>query len=231
MDAGAVIGHTAWGVGCACFISRSSLLGRRPESRDRLPPIKKPSFPRKERRLLLAICCKPCPNGPSETTRAFQIARTQHHVRPATGRFSDSHLTSRPLPIRVQRTVDNASRTSEETEQTLTAARPSRNFTAFPFEYPGNSETCSRNMHFAKSLYNTTSRPCTCQAAKCLNSSQGVVGIRRRLCLVSLMVSDQPVHVAPRPRGWFLRGPVGVPGQNICRRSGLIVGGSRWRGR
>jgi hypothetical protein len=37
-------------------------------------------------------------------------------------------------------------------EQMLTAARPSRIFTAFPFRYPKTwgLETCSRNLHLAK---------------------------------------------------------------------------------
>lgn len=39
-------------------------------------------------------------------------------------------------------------------EQMLTAARPSRILTAFPFRYPKarGLETCSRTMHLAKSL-------------------------------------------------------------------------------
>jgi hypothetical protein len=48
--------------------------------------------------------------------------------------------------------VDYASRISAFAEQTLTAARPSRIFTAFPFDYPkaGGFATCSRAMQLVK---------------------------------------------------------------------------------
>ena len=72
------------------------------------------------------------------------------YVQLTTGRFSDLCLTSRLLPIRKWRTVDRAPKrflSRLETliclsdfravsEQTRTAARPSRLLTAFPFGYP-----------------------------------------------------------------------------------------------
>jgi hypothetical protein len=76
-----------------------------------------------------------------------------HHVQPTTGRFSDLRLTSRLLPIRQMSedrclisdfclrssdfwTVDKTSLglPTQEPEQALTAARPSRISTAFPFK-------------------------------------------------------------------------------------------------
>lgn len=113
--------------------------------------------------------------------RAFLIARTQHLVYSTTGRFSDSRPTTRLLPIRTQQIVDpTSSETSDlkfeisesrclgdfrmDSEQTLTAARPSRIFTAFPFAYlgPKQSETCSRTIHLAKNSGHDRqeSRPC-----------------------------------------------------------------------
>jgi len=72
------------------------------------------------------------------------------YVQLTTGRFSDLRLTSRLLPIRQWRTVDGdpkrfLSRLETHiclldfravSEQTRTAARPSRLLTAFPFGYP-----------------------------------------------------------------------------------------------
>lgn len=87
------------------------------------------------------------------------------HAQPTTGRFSDLHPTERLLPARPGRTVDYASRISEESEQMLTAARPSRILTAFPFPYPKTRglETCSRMMHLAKNTPNPTRRLSGCQ--------------------------------------------------------------------
>jgi len=54
-----------------------------------------------------------------------------------TGRFSDLRLTSRLLPIRLLQTVDKClSDFRQISKQTLTAARPSRTLTGFPFDYP-----------------------------------------------------------------------------------------------
>ena len=76
-------------------------------------------------------------------------------VLPTTGRFSGSHLTSGLLPIRCQFFLANGQWNNSETfllrlgickcpsdfrfdksEQILTAARPPRILTAFPFDYP-----------------------------------------------------------------------------------------------
>jgi len=96
-----------------------------------------------------AYCSRPIQIGcpACAITRAFQIARTQHFVHSTTGRYSDLRPTGRLLPIRsgansgsvseisnLRSQMTVASGISERcSEQTLTAARPSRTFTAFPF--------------------------------------------------------------------------------------------------
>ena len=114
---------------------------------------KKTAVPAKERRLLSAVSCGPCPKA--RLVQPHQRSGSREHnnsVESTTGRFSDSRPTLRLLPIRMKRTVDYASQISAFAEQTLTAARPSRIFTAFPFDYPkaGGFATCSRAMQLAK---------------------------------------------------------------------------------
>jgi len=72
-----------------------------------------------------------------EFASVFQNARTTQTLT-ATGRFSDLHPTERILPACITQAVEQSPiRISDFSERTLTAARPSRNFTAFPFAYPG----------------------------------------------------------------------------------------------
>ena len=123
-------------------------------------PIKKPSFPRRKRRSLSANSCTARLKSRSPITRAFHLARTQHNAQPTTGRFSDLHPTfeapSHPhatdsglrlsdfrrelqvfhLKSPVHFTLQTSHLTLSYSERTLTAARPSRILTAFPFQYP-----------------------------------------------------------------------------------------------
>ena len=91
----------------------------------------------------------------------LQIARTHNIFELTTGRFSGLLLTSGLLPIThrflnlklVRDSGRNVLRISEYfSEQMLTAARPPRIFTAFPFEYLNakSIETCSQTYVFVK---------------------------------------------------------------------------------
>ena len=87
------------------------------------------------------------------------IARTTQTNR-HTGRFSDLHPTSGSLPIRFYGQWVNIPRICDRipvlldigSHRTLTAARPSRNFTAFPFDYlkAKNFQACSQLSTFHK---------------------------------------------------------------------------------
>jgi len=98
-----------------------------PTSRGRLQDHKKTVVPAKEATAMVQTARRRGLQNRSTGARAFQIARTQQgspvgrmasgvptmRIRLA-GRFSDLHLTERLLPVRRRRTVDYASRISEE---------------------------------------------------------------------------------------------------------------------
>ena len=77
------------------------------------------------------------PNAPLSCAREPAKWNPAIYAQLTTGRFSDLRLTSRLLPVRLLQTVDKClSDFRQISKQTLTAARPSRTLTGFPFDYP-----------------------------------------------------------------------------------------------
>jgi hypothetical protein len=76
-------------------------------------------------------------------------ARTLNKL-PITGRFSDLRFTERTLPIQKEQ-WDNSFRPPDISGLTLTAARPPRIFTVFPFHTSNpTGRTCNQIFHFKR---------------------------------------------------------------------------------
>jgi hypothetical protein len=124
----------------------STSFGQRPRSRDRLPDNKKTVVPARGTTAIVHssppalsegygrhhTCVPRRENTTGPQTQNFGSG-TQQAQRPQAG-FLTRILPRGSFPFAGGRTVDYASRISEE--QMLTAARPSRILTAFPFRYP-----------------------------------------------------------------------------------------------
>ena len=156
----------------------STSFGQRPRSRDRLPDNKKTVVP--ARGTTAIVHNSPpalsegygrhhtCVPGRENTTgppiQHFALGTPNMRNRPQAG-FLTCILPRGSFPFAGGRTVDYASRISEESlnspgEQMLTAARPSRILTAFPFRYPKAralrpaAELCTSQRAYARMLRN-----------------------------------------------------------------------------
>jgi len=78
----------------------------------------------------------PMTHGPVKQLQLLVPNARTTHLNLTNGRFSDLLPTSRPLPFRYPVSGINVFRIcNHRLQRTLTAARPSRNLTAFPFGY------------------------------------------------------------------------------------------------